>query len=106
LVDKRVLALRQTVFSQVIAISADCSHGALRLCKVVAVAHDPDVIDFITLADVRTLLDHLPKGTRARDIWQHVEAKLNKAAAGRDTAQVSIALQMVLTLESVEYRLK
>ena len=101
-----MLALRQTVFSQVIAISTDCSHGALRLYKVVAVAHDPDVIDFITLADVRTLLDHLPKETRARDTWQHVEAKLNKAAAGGDTAQVSIALQMVLTLESVEYRLK
>ena len=64
-----MLALWQTVFGQVIAISTDCSHGAFRLYKVVAVAHDPDVIDFITLADVRTLLGHLPKETRARNRW-------------------------------------
>ncbi len=52
------------------------------------------------------LLGHLPKETRARDTWQHVEAELKKAAAGGDTTQVSIALQMVLMLEGVEYRLK
>jgi hypothetical protein len=58
-------------------------------------------MDLVPLADVRTLLGHLPKETLARDTWQHVEAELDKAAAGGDTAQVSIALQMVLSLENV-----
>jgi hypothetical protein len=66
----------------------------------------PDVMDLKTLADVRTLIGHLPKDTRARDTWQNVEAELKKAAAGADTAQVYVALQMVLMLEKVEYRLK
>jgi hypothetical protein len=34
----------------------------------------------------------------------HVEAELNKAAAGADATQLPIALQMVLQLEHVEYR--
>jgi len=66
----------------------------------------PDIMDLVTLADVRTLLGHLPKETRAKSTWQHVEAELKKAAAGGDTAQVSIALQMVLQLENVEYQMK
>ncbi|MGB8739759.1 MAG: hypothetical protein WCD52_05775, partial [Xanthobacteraceae bacterium] len=53
----------------------------------------PTVIDLFTLADVRTLLGHLPKETRARDTWRHVEAELEKASAGGDTTQVSIALR-------------
>jgi hypothetical protein len=64
----------------------------------------PTVMDLKTLADVRTLLGHLPKETRARDTWRHVEAELKKAAAGADTTQVSIALQIVLSLEGVEWR--
>jgi len=63
-------------------------------------------MDLDTLADVRTLLGHLPKETRARDTWQHVEAELKKAAADGDTTQVSIALQMVLMLENVECRIR
>ena len=63
----------------------------------------PTVMDLVTLADVRALLGHLPKETRARDTWQHVEAELEKAAAGGDTKQVSIALRMVLMLERVEF---
>ena len=66
----------------------------------------PDVMDLVTLADLRKLLGHLPKDTRARDTWQHVEAELKKAEATGDTTQVSIALQMVLMLENVEVRLK
>ena len=64
----------------------------------------PTIMDLVTLADVRSLIGHLPKETRARDTWQHVERELNKAAADGDTAQVSIALQMVLMLENVEVR--
>jgi hypothetical protein len=41
---------------------------------------------------------------RAKSTWQHVEAELNKAAAGADPKSLSIALQMVLMLENVECR--
>jgi len=64
----------------------------------------PGVMDLKTLADVRTLLGHLPKETRAKSTWQHVEAELEKAAAGGDPRDVSVALQMVLPLERVEYQ--
>jgi len=64
----------------------------------------PGVMDLVTLADVRTLIGHLPKETRAKSTWQHVEAELKKAAAGGDVAQVYVALQMVLQPEHVEYR--
>jgi len=53
---------------------------------------------------VRTLIGHLPKASREKSTWQHVAAELNNAAAGADTADVSVALQMVLSLERVEYR--
>jgi hypothetical protein len=64
----------------------------------------PGVMTLRTLADVRTLLGHLPKETRAKYTWQNVEAELKKAAAGADPRDVSVALQMVLQLEHVEYR--
>jgi hypothetical protein len=60
----------------------------------------PTVMDLVTLADVRRLIGHLPKASREKSTWQHV------AAVSGDTAQVSIALQMVLMLEGVEYHLK
>jgi hypothetical protein len=66
----------------------------------------PTVMDLITLADVRALLNHLPKETRAKSAWQHVEAGLKQAATGGDTTELWAALQMVLMLEGVEYRLK
>jgi hypothetical protein len=58
----------------------------------------------VTLADVRVLIGHLPKETRAKSTWQHVEAALKQTATGGDTAQVWVALQMVLQLEHVEYQ--
>ena len=66
----------------------------------------PTVMDLVTLADVRPPLSHLLKETRAKDTWQRVEAELNEAAASGNATQLSIALQMVLRLEKVEYRLK
>jgi hypothetical protein len=48
----------------------------------------------------------LPKETRAKSTWQHVEAELKKAAAGGDATELWAALQMVLQLESVEYQIK
>jgi hypothetical protein len=64
----------------------------------------PTIMDLVTLADVRTLLGHLPKETRAKSTWQHVAAELDKAAAGADPADVSVALRLVLMLENVECR--
>jgi hypothetical protein len=66
----------------------------------------PAIMDLKTLADVRTLLGHLPKETSAKGTWQHVEAKLKQAAADGDATELRAALQMLLMLENVEYRLK
>jgi hypothetical protein len=60
--------------------------------RVLTCKHTPGASGRL-LADVRTLIGHLPKEVRARDTWQHVEAELEKAAAGGDTKQVSIALR-------------
>jgi hypothetical protein len=65
----------------------------------------PKVMTLKTLADVRTLVRHLPKDHRARPSWLYVEKLIEEAAAGADTADVSIALRMVLSMEGVEYRL-
>jgi len=57
----------------------------------------------VTLADVRKLIKkHLPKDRRERPTWRHVAAQLDEAAAGGDTADVSIALRMALMLEGLE----
>jgi hypothetical protein len=66
----------------------------------------PTVITLKTLADVRELLRHLPEDRRARPTWWHVAAELDKAAAGADPADVSIALCMALMLEGVECRVQ
>jgi hypothetical protein len=59
-----------------------------------------------SLADVRDFLKRIPKDRRQFDTWKHVAAELDKCAAGADTADVSVALQLVLTLEGVECRPK
>lgn len=64
----------------------------------------PGVMELKTLADVRTLIGHLPKETRVKDTWRHVEAELKMAAAGADPTNLAISLQMVLQLEGVDYR--
>lgn len=51
-------------------------------------------------------MQHLPKDHSSRSTWQHIAAEIDKAAAGADTADVSIALRIVLVLEHVEYRLR
>jgi hypothetical protein len=56
------------------------------------------------LADVRELMRHVPADRRTRPTWRHVIAELAKAAARADTAEVSIALRMVLSMEGVECR--
>ena len=59
-----------------------------------------------TLADVRELTRRLTNDHRAKSTWQHVEKQLNAAALGKvDTIDVAVPLQMVLTMEGVEYKL-
>jgi hypothetical protein len=66
----------------------------------------PGIMTIKTLADVRTLIGHIPKERRAFETWQHVAKVMNEAAAHqRDPADVSVALQMVLSLENVPCRL-
>ena len=58
-----------------------------------------------TLADVRALVQHLPKDHREKSTWRHVEKQLNAAARGEvDTIDVAVPLQMVLSMEGVECR--
>jgi len=67
----------------------------------------PMVMTLATLADVRKLIEkHLPSGHRGKPTWRHVAAELDKAAAGADTIDVSIALRLALSLEGVECRPK
>jgi hypothetical protein len=66
----------------------------------------PSIMTLKTLADVRELLKHLPKGHRERSTWRHVVACLNEAAHGGDTIDVTVPLQMVLNLEGVPYQTK
>jgi hypothetical protein len=62
----------------------------------------PSVMTLKTLADVRTLMQHLPDGHRERSTWQHVEKQLNAAALGEvETIDVAVPLRLVLQLERV-----
>ena len=62
----------------------------------------PEVIKLVTLADVRELIDrHLPAHFRDKATWRVVAKDLKAAAQDVDTAEVSIALRMALSLEGV-----
>jgi hypothetical protein len=62
----------------------------------------PKAMKLTTLADVRELMQHLPKDHRAKSTWQHVEKQLNAAAVGKaETIDVSVPLRLVLQLERV-----
>lgn len=64
----------------------------------------PGVMTIATLADVRTLMRHLPSEHRNKPTWRHVADELDKAAGGGDETDVAVALRMVLMLEHVECR--
>ena len=66
----------------------------------------PGLMTLTTLADVRELMKHLPKGHRERSTWRHVAACLNEAAHGGDTIDVAVPLQMVLSMKGVPYQTK
>jgi hypothetical protein len=63
----------------------------------------PGVMTLKTLADVRDLIEkHLPKGHREQSTWQHVAACLDEAARGGSIIDVTVPLQMVLSMEGVQ----
>jgi hypothetical protein len=62
----------------------------------------PSVMTLKTLADVRSLMRHLPTEHRERMTWRYVAQQLDKAAAGADAADVAIALRLAPTIEGVE----
>jgi hypothetical protein len=64
----------------------------------------PAVMKLRTLADVRTLLRHLPAATREKSTWRYVADRLDEAARGADPRDVAMPLQMVLSMEGVECR--
>jgi hypothetical protein len=66
----------------------------------------PEVMALQTLADVQTLMRHLPEDRRERSTWRHVAAQLEAATLKGDTKDVAIALRMVLTLEGIEWHPK
>jgi hypothetical protein len=66
----------------------------------------PSVTTLKTLADVRTLMQHLPDGHRQRSTWRYVEAQVADAANGGDVVGAYVSLLLVLTLERVECRLR
>ncbi len=66
----------------------------------------PKVMTLRTLADVRTLLRHLPKDRGEWHTWHHVAAELKRAAAGADVIDLAVALRLALMLENVECRPK
>jgi hypothetical protein len=66
----------------------------------------PGVMTLKTLADVRSLLRHLPKDVRTRSTCQGVANQLVAAARGADPADVAVALRLVLMLEKLTFRRK
>ena len=61
----------------------------------------PSVMTLRTLADVRELMQHLPRERRERETWRHVSDQLAKAAKGGDINSAVVALRLVLELERV-----
>ena len=66
----------------------------------------PEVMQLATLGDVRLLYDkHLPAEYRAKFGWRQLAALLRRAAQGHeDAAEVATALQLILQIEHVPYR--
>jgi len=64
----------------------------------------PTVMTLRTLADVRTLMSHLPADRKRMDTWKLVERQLKTAAAGGDIDQLAMTLRLVLFLEHVDCR--
>jgi hypothetical protein len=60
----------------------------------------PDIVTLKTLADVRALLEHVPKECHGRVAWQKAAAALAAAAFGVETpAAVALTVQMAFAME-------
>jgi hypothetical protein len=66
----------------------------------------PGLITLRTLADVRTLLGHLPPEHREKENWRYVATKLDEAARGASVVEVFALLRTVLAMEGIAYRPK
>jgi hypothetical protein len=64
----------------------------------------PGLITLRTLADVRTLLGHLPVEHREQENWRYVAAKLDEAARGASVVEAFAVLRTVLSMEGIAYR--
>jgi hypothetical protein len=64
----------------------------------------PDVMTLRTLADVRDLLRHVPKGTRDKAIWRYAADRLDEAVRDGDVTDLAVALRMVLSMEGIARR--
>ncbi len=67
----------------------------------------PDVMTLVTLADVRTLISHVPAARRELRTWRHVSAQITAAAWGTvDIGEAVVALRLVLMIEDVEHQIR
>ena len=66
----------------------------------------PGLMTLATLADVRTLLDHLPASHREKEAWRYIADRLNEAAQGASVVEVFALLRTVLVMEGIAYRPK
>jgi hypothetical protein len=65
----------------------------------------PGVMTIATLADVLELVEkRLPKHYRQETPWRHVAAELKAVGKNGNTADVSTALQMALSLSGVDFQ--
>jgi hypothetical protein len=60
----------------------------------------------MTLADVRSLLEHLPAAHRENATWRYVADRLDDAARGADVFDLVVPLRMVLSMEGITCRPK
>jgi hypothetical protein len=66
----------------------------------------PGLMMLRTLADVRTLLGHLPVEHHEQENWRYVATKLNEAARGASVVELFSLLRTVLTMEGIAHRPK
>jgi hypothetical protein len=68
---------------------------------------DKPILTLATVGDVRELIvKRVPEESREKSTWQHVAGLALDAANGGDSAHLSIALRMVLSLEGIASRLR
>ena len=72
----------------------------LRLTKAVCVK-GLDIPPLETVGDVRGFLRHVPETYRQHGPWQRLEGELDKAEASGKATDLTIALQLVLSMNGL-----